>query len=170
MHYEHLGAEVSITSLLDLHHLLITTLRSPRVGSTSDLCIIIAATLESIWLSHWFFILNDTPFTTDIVLALVGQKIRQHKQESFLAAGLSHSLPFSSLLNLFKAELISPPPLSFCFYCNILTTQPPIQINQQIKLQQKQETKKFTQYKNQKKICVISKSQKTRLLPLFHFS
>ena len=91
VHHEHLDAEAPITSL-DLHHLLITTLRSPHVRSTSDHCII-AATLESIWLSHWSFIFNDTPFTTDIVLALVAQKIRQHKQESFLTAGIPHSPP-----------------------------------------------------------------------------
>ncbi|KAI8642131.1 hypothetical protein BD408DRAFT_417139 [Parasitella parasitica] len=107
VHHEHLGAEASITSL-DLHHLL-TTLRSPHVRSTSDLCII-AATLESIWLSHWSFIFNDTPFTTAIVLALL----------------------LSSLLILFKVELLSPLSLSFCFYCIISTTQPPIQTNQQI--------------------------------------
>lgn len=90
VHHKHLDAEAPITSL-DFHHLL-TTLRSPHVRSTSDLCII-AATLESIWLSHWSFIFNDTPFATDIVLALVAQIIRQHKQESFLAAGIPHSPP-----------------------------------------------------------------------------
>ncbi|OAD05362.1 hypothetical protein MUCCIDRAFT_109225 [Mucor lusitanicus CBS 277.49] len=91
VHRKHLGAEASITSL-DLHHLLIT-FRSPHVRSTSDLRIIAAATLESIWLSHWSFIFNETPFTTVLFFALIAQKIRQFQQKSFLAAGIPHSPP-----------------------------------------------------------------------------
>ncbi|OAD06656.1 hypothetical protein MUCCIDRAFT_107234 [Mucor lusitanicus CBS 277.49] len=60
------------------------TFCSPHARSASDLCFIAATTLESIW----SFILNDTPFTTDLVLALVAQKIRQSQQEFFLAAGI----------------------------------------------------------------------------------
>lgn len=59
---------------------------------------IIAATLESIWLSHWSFVFNDTPSTTVTVLALVTKKIRQYRQESFIVAGIPHSpLPFFSV-------------------------------------------------------------------------
>ncbi|KAL9536488.1 hypothetical protein MBANPS3_012616, partial [Mucor bainieri] len=95
VHRDHLDTDDSI-SPLDLH-LLLFTFRSSHVHSPSALRII-AATLESIWLSHWSFIFNDTPFTTTTVLALVAQKIRRSNQESFLAAGLPHApLPFFSL-------------------------------------------------------------------------
>ncbi|KAK4514326.1 uncharacterized protein ATC70_001918 [Mucor velutinosus] len=90
VHNKYLGAETSIIPL-GLHHLL-ATVRSPYVRTTSDLRII-ATTLESISLSHWSFIFNDMPFTTDTVFALVAQKMCQHKQESFMATGIPHLPP-----------------------------------------------------------------------------
>ncbi|CEP18787.1 hypothetical protein [Parasitella parasitica] len=73
-------------------HLLLTTVRFPVFPLQSAL-LVIAATLESIWTSHWSFIFSDTPFTLDSVLSLVESKLLRYRQESFLAAGIPHCPP-----------------------------------------------------------------------------
>ncbi|CEP16223.1 hypothetical protein [Parasitella parasitica] len=73
-------------------HLLLTTVRF-LVAFPQSALLVIAATLESIWTSHWSFIFSDTPFTLDSVLSLVESKLLRYRQESFLAAGIPHCPP-----------------------------------------------------------------------------
>ncbi|EPB92396.1 hypothetical protein HMPREF1544_00694 [Mucor circinelloides 1006PhL] len=73
-------------------HLLLITVRFPIEFPQSAL-LVIAATLESIWISHWSFIFSDTPFTLDSVLSLVESKILKYQQESFITAGIPHCPP-----------------------------------------------------------------------------
>ncbi|CEP08875.1 hypothetical protein [Parasitella parasitica] len=78
-------------------HLLLTTVRFPTEFPRSAL-LVIAATLESIWISHWSFIFSDTPFTLDSVLSIAESKILKYQQESFIIAGIPHCpLPFFSV-------------------------------------------------------------------------
>ncbi|KAI9326304.1 hypothetical protein BD770DRAFT_334676, partial [Pilaira anomala] len=50
----------------------------------------IAATLEAIWLSHWTFVFNDTPFTSASTITILITKVRQTRRQSFLLKGLPH--------------------------------------------------------------------------------
>ncbi|KAL7319651.1 hypothetical protein PS15m_002766 [Mucor circinelloides] len=73
-------------------HLLLTTVRFPTEFPQSAL-LVIAPTLESIWISYWSFIFSGTPFTLDSVLSLVESKILKYQQESFITAGIPHCPP-----------------------------------------------------------------------------
>ncbi|KAI8072089.1 hypothetical protein BDF21DRAFT_386870, partial [Thamnidium elegans] len=53
----------------------------------------IAATLESIWSSHWAFIFQDVPFNTASVKHLVSTKFLKLQQETSLKEGIPHSPP-----------------------------------------------------------------------------
>ncbi|KAI8635787.1 hypothetical protein BD408DRAFT_398294, partial [Parasitella parasitica] len=89
--YRHLPFLSNPWTSFDLH-LLLTTVRFSTDFPSSAL-LVIAATLESIWISHWSFVFSDTPFTLDSVLSLVETKILKYQQETFIAAGIPHCPP-----------------------------------------------------------------------------
>ncbi|KAI8635843.1 hypothetical protein BD408DRAFT_128929 [Parasitella parasitica] len=90
-------------------HLILTTFRINNTFNRSSL-LIIAATLESIWISHWSFIFNDTPFTFDTIISLANRKILQVRQETFISSGIPHApasflFSRSDLKNLKKKKM-----------------------------------------------------------------
>ncbi|GAN02111.1 hypothetical protein MAM1_0017c01551 [Mucor ambiguus] len=79
-------------------HLILTTLRFPS-GFPLSALLVIVATLESIWISHWSFTFSATPFTLKSVLSLAESKITKYQHEASIAAGIPHCPPpFFSVL------------------------------------------------------------------------
>ncbi|CAO3655742.1 unnamed protein product [Mucor fragilis] len=76
---------------LDLQ-LILTTLRFPSDFPRSAL-LVIAATLESIWMSHWSLTFSDTPFTWESELSLAESKILKYQHEASIAAGIPYCPP-----------------------------------------------------------------------------